>query len=47
MSNKYITMIRVRRDVVERLKSKGRKGESYSQVLERLIDRIEELEHER
>jgi len=38
MSNKYITMIRVRRDVVERLKSIGHKDESYSQILERLLN---------
>ena len=43
MSNPHITMIRVRRDVVERLKKMGRKDESYSQVLERLLDKLKEL----
>lgn len=45
MSNKYVTMIRVRRDIVDELKRLGRKDESYSQILERLIEKVKENEN--
>lgn len=35
-----VTMIRLRRDVVARLKQIGRKGESYTQIVEKLLDAV-------
>lgn len=44
MSNK--TTVPCKKGTRKRLKAKGRKGESYDELLNRLLDTLEEIEEE-
>lgn len=39
--NMYETSIRVKKSTVERLKRIGRKGETYDEIINRLLDKVE------
>jgi predicted CopG family antitoxin len=36
-----VTTVKLRREVVEALKERGKKGETYSDVIERLIEAVD------
>ena len=41
MDKEKLTSIKIRKETAERLKELGRKGETYDDVLTRILDRIQ------
>jgi len=41
MDKEKLTSIKIRKETAERLKELGRKGESYDDVLRRILDRVQ------
>jgi len=40
VKEKHFTSIRLRKETVEMLKERGRKGESYDDIIKRLLEKV-------